>query len=112
MAPGSRFGRPLVGLKTRPKAFCEGNQGRAGSTGAKECVPGAEKVFSGRSGEYLGSVGPLWWHMVKVGIFENPGGFDSPGEPLGSLNGSGEPFWAPFGGFENPPKGILRRKTR
>ena len=92
MAPGSRFERPLAVLKTRTKAFCEGNQGRAGSAGAKQCVLGAEKVFPERTGGYLGSVGPLWWHMAKVGIFEIPGVFDPPGEPLGSLNGSGEPF--------------------
>ena len=78
MAPGSRFGVLLAVLKTRPKAFCEGNHVRAGSTGAKKCVWGAEKVFSGRSAEYLGSVGPLWRHTVKVGFFENVGVFDPP----------------------------------
>ena len=68
MAPGSRFGRPLAVLKTHPKAFCEGKQGRAGSAGATKCVPGAGKVFTKHNREYLGSVGPLWRHMVKVKI--------------------------------------------
>ena len=79
MGPSSSFGRPLEVLKCRPKAFYEGNQVRAGSTGAKKCVLGAGNVFSGRTGEYLGSVGPLWWHMVEVEKIEDFEIFDVPG---------------------------------
>ena len=87
MASGSRFGRPFAVLKNRPKAFCEGN--RVGSiTGAKKTHFAGGKVFSGRNGEYLGSVGPLWRHMVKVENFENSEVFDPPGGPLGCAWGT------------------------
>ena len=105
MGPRSSFGRPLEVLKSRPKAFYEGNQVRAGPTGAEKCVSGAGKVFSGRNGEYLGSVGPLWWHMVEVEKIEILEIFGAPG---GSLNGPQEQFWLSVGDFGIPPRGISR----
>ena len=66
MGPKSSFGRPLEVSKSRSKAFYEENQVRVGPTGAQKRVSGTGKVFSGHNGEYLGSIGPLWWHMVEV----------------------------------------------
>ena len=60
LGPRSRFGLPLALLKTRPKAFYEGNQAGGGFSGAKKKLSRATKVFPGRNGEHLGCVGPLW----------------------------------------------------
>ena len=81
----SSFGRWLEVLKSRAKAFHDRNQVQAGSTGARKCVSGAGKVFSGRNGEYLGPVGPLWWHMVDVEKIEN---FEIFQPPWGAAGGS------------------------
>ena len=71
MGLGRRIWRPLAGLKSRPKAFYEGIWVTSTSPGGTKCILGTGKVFSGRNGEYLGSVGPLWWHMVEVENFES-----------------------------------------
>ena len=84
MGPRSSFGRPLEVSKSRPKLFYEENQVRAGLTGDEKCVSGAAEVFSGRNGEYLGSVETLGWHMVEVEKIENFEIFDAPGARPGA----------------------------
>ena len=90
--PGEQFLCPFGGFENPPKGILRRTYRQSRVYRRQKCILGAGKVVSGRSGEYLGFVGSLLRHMVKVGTFEILGGFDPPGEPLGSLNGSGELF--------------------
>ena len=108
MDPGRRIWRPLATFKFSPKAFHEGLQVTATPTDTKKCVSEPGKVFPARNGEYLGSIGPLWWHMVEVGILRLRG-FGRAWGSLGSPNGSQAPYLVPFGDFGILSKGISRR---